>query len=66
MHSRRFVAVLLAVLTALTLLLLIGHGPWAGGDLVAITDSYLLNTGDIPVILAWALGAFCCWRLWDA
>jgi hypothetical protein len=57
----RAVAVLLAlVLSLLTLLLLAGHGPWAGRTLIELGGRHGLNTGDIPVLLLWAVGMAGC------
>lgn len=57
----RAVAVLLAlVISVLTLLLLAGHGPWAGRTMVTFGKGHGLNTGDIPVLLLWALGMAGC------
>ncbi|MDO9497322.1 MAG: hypothetical protein Q7J48_16580 [Nocardioides sp.] len=53
----RAVAVLLAlVLSLLTLLLLAGHGPWAGRTLVELGGRHGLNTGDVPVLFLWGVG----------
>lgn len=55
------VAVLLAlVISLLTLLLLAGHGPWAGHTIVDFGGLHGLNTGDIPVLLLWAVGMAGC------
>ncbi|GAA4673106.1 hypothetical protein [Nocardioides nanhaiensis] len=63
---RRPVVLLLAgVLTVLTLLLLAGHGPWAGETLWAINGTtHGLNDGDVPVLVAWAVGMAACAYLW--
>jgi hypothetical protein len=53
----RALAVLLAlVISVLTLLLLAGHGPWAGRLLVDLGSGHGLNTGDVPVLLLWTVG----------
>ena len=41
---------LAGVLTLLTLLLLAGHGPWAGPVIWAVSPYHGLNVGDLPVI----------------
>lgn len=57
----RAVAVLLAlVLSLLTLLLLAGHGPWAGRTLIELGGRHGLNTGDVPVLTLWAVGMLGC------
>lgn len=53
----RAIAILLAlVISVLALLLLAGHGPWAGRTLIELGGRHGLNTGDIPVLLLWAVG----------
>lgn len=47
-------------LTFVTALLLAGHGPWAGRTLLDVTFHHGLNTGDIPVLIAWAIGVTAC------
>lgn len=56
---RRFVIVglLLGILSALTLLLLAGHGPWAGQLLWRLDEAHGINVGDVPVLAMWALGS---------
>lgn len=44
------------VLSLLAVLLLVGHGPWAGPRLVRLTGSHGLNVGDVPVLAAWGVG----------
>ena len=51
---------LFGTLSALTLLLLAGHGPWAGHVLWALDPAHGLNTGDLPVLGLWAIGSLCC------
>ena len=64
---RRGVVVLLgAVLTLLTLLLLAGHGPWAGSVIWALSSYHGLNMGDLPVLGAYVIGLGCCVWLWGA
>ena len=48
------------VLTVLTLLLLAGHGPWAGRTVIAFGPRHGLNSGDVPVLFLWAAGMGCC------
>ena len=59
-----YVVVVMLVLTALTLALLAGHGPWSGHVLVVVSKTHGLDTGDVPVLAAWGVGAVSCWRLW--
>jgi hypothetical protein len=62
--SRVLVAVVAGVLSAFALLLLAGHGPWSGTALVSLgSNQHGINTGDVPVLAAWAGAMFCCWRL---
>ncbi len=57
----RLLAVLLGgVITALTLLLIAGHGPWAGEVLVTVSGSHGLNNGDLPVLGLWLAGIAGC------
>jgi hypothetical protein len=50
------VVLLGVVLTVLTLLLLAGHGPWAGRQLFAFNVYHGINSGDVPVLLLWLVG----------
>jgi hypothetical protein len=58
--GRAVVVLLAVVITTLTCLLLAGHGPWAGRTILALGNSHGLNTGDLPVLLAWAVGIVGC------
>ncbi len=51
-------------LTAMTLLLLAGHGPWSGHVLVELTNRHGLNYGDLPILALWVIGLICCVALW--
>ena len=51
------VVLLLGVLSALTLLLLAGHGPWSGDTIWRLDENHGLNSGDVPVLGMWAIGA---------
>lgn len=55
---------LAGVLTVLTLLLLAGHGPWAGPVVWGWSASHGLNFGDLPVLAAYGIGLGCCTWLW--
>ncbi len=46
----------MTALTSLMLLLIAGHGPWAGEPIWQVSDNHGINTGDIPVLVIWALG----------
>ena len=59
------VAVAGAALSALTVLLLAGHGPWSGEVLVSVTRHHGLNVGDLPVLAIWAIGTTACALLWQ-
>lgn len=39
----------------LMLLLIAGHGPWAGPVILTVTADHGLNVGDIPVLLVWGV-----------
>lgn len=54
------VLLLVGVLTALTLMLLAGHGPWSGRTLWQVTPNHGLNTGDVPVLAFWGVGMLAC------
>jgi hypothetical protein len=43
-------------LSALALLLIAGHGPWAGPTLIDVSQGHGLNVGDVPVLGAWVAG----------
>lgn len=61
----RLIAIVMAWITSvLTLLLIAGHGPWAGRALITLDSVHGLNTGDIPVLFLWAASMYCCWDLW--
>ena len=55
---------LAGVLTVLTLLLLAGHGPWAGPVVWEWSESHGLNVGDLPVLATYGVGLGCCAWLW--
>ena len=48
------------VITALTLMLLAGHGPWSGRTVWQVTPNHGLNTGDVPVLAFWGVGMLAC------
>lgn len=52
------------VVSGLTFGLIAGHGPWAGRELIAVSERHGLNNGDLPILAAWLVGVLCCWRLW--
>ena len=64
MLSRGLILVVQLVLTGLAVALVLGHGPWAGDELVAVTRSHGVNTGDIPVLAAWLVTTVCLMALW--
>lgn len=53
------------VISVLTLLLLAGHGPWAGRpiDVLTLSSEHGLNTGDLPVLGLWLAGMLGCGSL---
>lgn len=62
--GRVVVVALVCVLTLLTVLLLAGHGPWAGPVVWELSTHHGLNRGDLPVLAAYGVGLGCCARLW--
>ncbi|WP_341927819.1 hypothetical protein [Nocardioides psychrotolerans] len=48
------------VLSVLTVLLIAGHGPWAGRTIFEINNRHGLNSGDVPVLVLWAVGMLGC------
>lgn len=64
MLDRLLIALSAVVLAGLTLLLLAGHGPWAGPKVISLTYNHGVNEGDIPVLIAWAVGTGCLGWLW--
>lgn len=61
----RLIAVVQAwVASVMALLLIAGHGPWAGRALITVDDVHGLNAGDVPVLLLWAGSMYCSWVLW--
>ncbi|ANH38234.1 hypothetical protein I601_1803 [Nocardioides dokdonensis FR1436] len=64
-QRRRLIAIAVYLVTSvLALLLIAGHGPWAGRVLFRVSESHGFNTGDVPVILLWAAAMACCAALW--
>ena len=64
MLSRVFVAVAMVTLTALAFALVAGNEPWAGPELLKITETHGLHSADVPILLSWVAGMACCWWLW--
>jgi hypothetical protein len=64
MQQRTAVAVVFASMTLVTLMLLAGHGPWAGRPILSFFGGHGLNTGDIVPLAAWAVSAVSCAVLW--
>ena len=64
MAKRGAVLVILAMTTGLTLLALAGHNPLTGQQVVTISGSHGLNTGDVLPVGAWAVVAGCCALIW--
>lgn len=64
-ERRRLVAVgVYLVVSVLAVLLIAGHGPWAGRVLLDVGGGHGVNTGDVPVLLLWAGGLWMAWLLW--
>ena len=64
MSDRVLIAVAAAVISVLAVMLIAGHGPWAGKTLLTISDEHGLNAGDLPVLAAWVAGVSACAVLW--
>jgi hypothetical protein len=62
--NRVLIAAVMVTLTGLAAALLAGHGPWAGPELFAFSETHGVNLGDLPVVAAWIIGMACCWGLW--
>jgi hypothetical protein len=62
--DRVYLALVVLVLTGLTLAAVAGHHAWTGPQLVAVSGSHGLHLGDLPVLAGWAAGVYSCWRLW--
>lgn len=56
-------ALLWVITSLLTLLLIAGHGPWAGRVILRVSQDHGLNSGDVPVLGLWVLGTICCLTL---
>jgi hypothetical protein len=57
--------VLLAVLfTALTVVAVLGHDPFAGRVLFGLSETHGVHLGDLPFVGAWAVVIAGCWWLW--
>ncbi|GAB3248761.1 hypothetical protein GCM10027448_12420 [Nocardioides dilutus] len=50
--------------TVLTLMLLAGHGPWAGQVILEFDSGHGLNSGDLLPLVLWAGSALACLVLW--
>ena len=57
---RPLVLLVLLILNVMTLMLIAGHGPWAGRTILVLGDDHGLNAGDIPVLLMWLIGSASC------
>ncbi|KQQ42936.1 hypothetical protein [Nocardioides sp. Leaf307] len=57
---------LFVTLTVCALLLVAGHGWWAGATFWSLDADHGLNTGDVPVIASWGVGSVACWLLWSS
>ncbi|MDN4163323.1 hypothetical protein [Nocardioides abyssi] len=61
----RLLAVVLAeVVSILSVLLIAGHGPWAGPLLLKVSENHGLNVGDVPVLVLWVAGLAASVELW--
>ena len=60
--SRRYVAVVVAVvLTCDAGLLLGGHHPWSGPEILGLSHSHGLHATDPLLLAIWALAMASCW-----
>ena len=64
MRQRTAVAIVFASMTLVTLMLLAGHGPWAGRPILPVSHEHGLNTGDVVPLAAWVASAVSCAVLW--
>lgn len=63
----RLLAIILAeVVSIFSVLLIAGHGPWAGPLLLKVSENHGLNVGDVPVLVLWVAGLAACVSLWRA
>lgn len=53
---RELAIVVAAALTGLMMLLIAGHGPWAGEVIFKVAPTHGINSGDLPVIGLWLVG----------
>ncbi|MEI5671629.1 MULTISPECIES: hypothetical protein [unclassified Nocardioides] len=53
---RELAIVVAACLTGLMMLLIAGHGPWAGSVIWRVSPGHGLNNGDLPVLGLWIVG----------
>ena len=64
MRQRTAVVIVFSAMTLVTLMLLAGHGPWAGRPMLKLFGGHGLNVGDVVPLAAWAVSAACCAALW--
>jgi hypothetical protein len=55
--------VIVIVLTAFAILLIAGHSWWSGEELLRLSTSHGINSGDLVILAAWATGVGAAWRL---
>ena len=61
----RLVSIVLGeIVTIMTVLLIAGHGSWAGRVLISVGDTHGLHAGDLPVLVMWASAMVSCVWLW--
>jgi hypothetical protein len=63
MLHRAVVVLLALILNVFVFLVLAGHSRWAGHVIVRLDANHGLNSGDVPVLILWAVGMVCCWQL---
>ena len=64
MVNRGLILLAFVTVTAVSIALLAGRGPWAGPDLLGITETHGLHVGDLPILAGWVASAGCCWWVW--
>jgi hypothetical protein len=64
MRQRTAVVIVFSAMTMVTVMLLAGHGPWAGRPVLKLSERHGLNIGDVIPIAAWVASAVCCAVLW--
>jgi hypothetical protein len=62
--KRGFIVLAMVALTCLVVALLAGEHPWAGPEVLEISDTHGLHLWDFPILGVWAALTWCGWWLW--